>query len=198
MIEAKARKDAEEMMDKKDAEEKEKADAAKADAAAQLAGTTAESMIALQAKIKELEAQIPRTVTDADYGAMLAVQARADSFYQQHGLQARRPMNGETVPAFRRALARELQKHSARWKDTDLLKLDDSAFGVVEEQIYADSAIAAANPQDLPEGTLRPVTKRLPSGHTVTEFYGTPAAWMSKFAGPVRQSVKKFMTGSAA
>lgn len=191
----KARKDAEEeMADKDEAEEAKK----KADAAATLSGTTAETVLIMQKKIAELTALVPRAVTDQDYTALLEAQARADSVYSQHGLQAPRALNGETVPAYRKRLARGLQAHSERWKTTDLLKLDDAAFGVVEEQIYADSVAMALHPADLADGTLRPFVRKLESGHTVTEFRGSPGAWMNKFAGPVRQSVKKFLTGPSA
>jgi 8-oxo-dGTP pyrophosphatase MutT (NUDIX family) len=187
----KARRDAEEEImaedkRKKDAEEKEKMDAA-----ANLSGATAEAVAAMQAKLAELQAMVPRAVSDADYGALLDAQARADSVYAQHGLQAPRALNGETVVAYRKRLARGLQAHSPRWKDIDLLKFDDAAFGIAEEQVYADSAAAAANPADLPEGQLRAIT-RTQGGHTITEYRGSTSAWMAKFAGPVRHSVKRF------
>lgn len=194
----KDRADAEEEMmaaDKKRHDEEEKA---KADAAASLAGVTAESVKAMQKQIADLTALVPKAVTDTDYAALLDAQSRADSVYMQHGLQAPRALNGESVLAYRKRLARGLQAHSDRWKTQDLLKLDDGAFVVVEEQIFADSVVAAANPADLADGVLRPIVRKLDSGHTVTEFRGSPSAWMSKFAGPVRQSVKRFMTPGAS
>jgi hypothetical protein len=198
-----ARKDAEKRDDdvrrKKDDDDDVKK---KADAAANLAGTTAEQVLAMQksftAKIAELTAMIPPQTTDENFNSLIDAQARADGFYSQHGLQAPRPLNGETVIGYRRRALRGLQQHSLRWKDTDLLKLDDTTFGVIEEQVYADSVIAANNPVDLADGVLRPIVRRLASGHTVTEYRGSPRAWMDKFAGPVRQYVKKFTDRGAA
>lgn len=124
---------------------------------------------------------------------LLETQARADAVYMQHGLQAPRAIAGERVGAYRKRLLRQFQRFSPAWKSVDLSRIADrGTLDVAEAAIYADAIQEAQHPTDIPVGTLRPVVRKLETGHTVTEFYGSPSAWMSKFSGPVSQRVKRF------
>jgi hypothetical protein len=194
----KARKDAEEAEEKE--REAKKADDAKkkADAAAALSGVTAERLAEINAKLAQLDGKLADVPAETRT-KLLEAQARADSVYAQFGLEAPRAMAGENLAEYRRRLARGLQKHSARWKDADLARMDDVTFEQVDDMIRADAAAAAANPSDLQPGELRILSRTLPSGHRIHEFRGNPDAWMAQFSGPVRQYVKKFVTpGSTA
>lgn len=115
-------------------------------------------------RIARVEAALPKALDDADHAKFADAQARADSIYQAFGKHAPGPLNGETIMAYMRRLLYPLQKYSARWKDANLVKLatDSAAFGVVQEQIYADATSAATHPSDLAEGEIRMVEKRHP------------------------------------
>lgn len=189
----KARKDAEDE-DKKKMDAKRKADEEeekkKADAAAQLSGATAEQLKALQDRFAALEQHVAKPMTDADYAAMTECQARYDSIYAQFGQQAARPLAGEVLAAYERRLARGLQPHSARFKDLNLSTMDQKTFDTISPMIRADALEVAKNPTDIPAGMLRPISRKLDSGHTVTEWRGQPRDWMDQFAGPVRKYAK--------
>lgn len=164
------------------AEEKKKADAAaeeekkKADAANGLAG--------IKADIKRVEALLPKQLSDADYAAMADAQARADTVFSAFGGSAPRPLDGETLPAYKRRLAVKLKDHSPIWKAVDLAAIADAvAFGVAETQIYADAMSAALNPVDLPADQLRSIVTTDSTGRKITTYAGRPSAWMSGFSG---------------
>lgn len=156
----------EEMAERIKAKEKEKADAdAKADSDAKDARD-------VKRMIADLDARIPKQLSDADYAAMADSQARADDVYSAFGKRAPRPLDGESNVAYRRRLATGLKGHSKTWKEIDLLALTDSALPIAEEQIYADAQTAALNPVDMEEGQLRPVVRRDETGRNVTTFHG--------------------------
>ena len=87
-------------------------------------------------------------MTDADYAAMADSQVRANRLYLMHGAQgAPRPLDGETLIAYRRRLATGLKEHSKAWKDIDLKVIaDDAAFSNIENTIYSDAEQAGLHP----------------------------------------------------
>ena len=141
----------------------------------------------LKAEIDRLKPMVlPRA--DADRAALSSAQARADAVYLMFGEQAPPAMSGETVPDYRRRLAKGLQKYSNSWKGVDLGSVafaDDAIFAPVETQVYNDAASAAKSAVDVAPGTLRMMERRA-DGHIIREYVGEPKAWMSQFAG-VRQ-----------
>jgi hypothetical protein len=177
---------------KKDAEEHERKDAARADAA--VSGLEAR-LSAQQVMIDKLLASAPREISDAERAKFADIQSRADEALAMHGKRAKEQMLGETVIAYRRRMANELKKYSARWKDFPLEGIRDDAFEAqIEAQIYADAEIAARNPTDIAEGDL--ICRPRPTGprqlHHINEYFGSPRAWMDPIAGPVRQYVRSF------
>jgi len=179
--EAKAKADAEAKA-KTDAEEKEKADAkAKADAA---------ELETLRKSVADVASKLPRQMTDADYAAMADSQVKADRVYLMHGGKAPRPLDGETLIAYRRRLATGLKQHSTAWKDIDLKVIaDDAAFANIENTIYSDAEQAGLHPADMGEDFLREIKSQDSTGRTISTFVGRPSAWMSQFAAPKRQLV---------
>lgn len=145
----------------------------------------------LRRELAGIKSKLPKQLNDADYAAFADAQARADAVYSAFGESAPRPLQGEGLLAYRRRLATKLKSHSAAWKEVDLgvVAVDDAAFSVAEKQIFADAMAAARNPASVPAGRLRPVTRKLASGHTVTEYMGSPSTWMNRFA-----SNKRFVT----
>lgn len=178
----KAKKDAEE----KEAKEKADADKAKADAAAGITD--------IRKAVADLAAKIqPRTPEDK--AKFADAQAQADSAYTMLGRQAPAPMDGETLPDYRRRLATALKVHSAAWKDVNLDGIaDDVAFNPIERQIYADAVAFAKRPAEDGSTTLRMVTRRADGGHTINEFYGPSSAWMDGFSGNRQRASGNFKT----
>jgi 8-oxo-dGTP pyrophosphatase MutT (NUDIX family) len=172
---AKAKKDAEEK------EEKEKADAAKAKADAE--GD-------VRKRIADVEARLPKQMTDADYQAMADAQSKADRICLMHGTRAPRPMDGENLLAYRRRLAGGLKEHSPAWKSIDLRVIaDDQAFSNVENTIYADAETAGLNPVAPSEDYLREIVEQDVTGRRISKFVGRPSAWMNQFSAPRRRLV---------
>jgi 8-oxo-dGTP pyrophosphatase MutT (NUDIX family) len=140
---------------------------------------------AMQRDMEALKSRMPKPLTDADFHALAEAQERADAVYGAFGanIRAPRPMDGETLPGYRRRLAAGLQKHSPRWKEIDLYAINDAALVNVEQDVYNDAMAVARNPADLGEGELRSHRRILESGHTSVDFYGKPSAWMNEYAG---------------
>ena len=183
----KARKDEEDEKVKKDAEEKERADSV----------SNLAKMVKDQAEtIKSLTALVRQPIADTDRAALSQVQARADEVQIQLGKRAPQPLVGESPVAYRRRMADDLKQYSDRFKDERLDSLPDSLFAKLEDQIYADAATYARNPNDLKSGQMREITKRTPSGHIVTEFQGSGAHFVQQFSRTARR-VKSFRTGNA-
>ena len=191
----KARRDSEEEEDKKkekakaDAaeEEKKKADAAKEDAA-RADSSSAAVIEGLKGQIAELASRIPKQRTDDDYAAMIKVQARADEIFVAHGLRAPQPLPNETELPYRLRCADSLKKHSTKYAKMNLglLSTDAEAFGLVENEIYADAMLRAREPNDIPAGRIRSVTKSV-NGHQITEFFGSDTHFVKGMTRPARK-----------
>jgi ADP-ribose pyrophosphatase YjhB (NUDIX family) len=163
---------------KADAEEKEREEKARADAEE------------TRKKIADLESRLPKQLSDADYAAMANAQSKADSVYSAFGDSAPRPLNGEDLLAYRKRLATKVKSHSAQWKDVDISALPAEVFTIAEDKIYADAMDAAIHPVDLPAGGLREIVKQDPAGRKMSEFIGSPGAWMNDFKTPRLRQVR--------
>jgi hypothetical protein len=119
---------------------------------------------------------------------MMESQAHADEAYSAFGDRAPIPLRGETTDGYRLRTATHLKQHSKAWKGVDLAKLigNADAFDVAEKQIYADAALAAANPTDLQPGHLREILKRGPGGRQISEFVG-PNTFIRAMTRPARR-----------
>lgn len=175
----KRRHDAEAAEKKADDDAKKKADAAAA------AGNVT------KADLDRITAMIPKAVTDADYKAMADAQAELDEVFSALGDSAPRPLAGETVPAYQLRALEKLKANSPTWKGVDLAKIaaDSAAFEIAKKQVYADSIAASRDPGSLPDGQMRPITRKLPSGHVETTWAGRPGTWMRRLARPVQAVV---------
>jgi 8-oxo-dGTP pyrophosphatase MutT (NUDIX family) len=162
-----------------DEDEEEEKDEKKADA------RTDSSM---QRRLDELERMVkPRT--DADEAALADAQTRADSAYMMMGGAAPRPLDGESVLAYRRRLLRPHQTKSGSWKEVDLARADSQVLEIAEKQIYADSIAASSSPSSVPEGQLIMRRKADETGRVHVTWGGQPRAWLSQFAPPTRRVV---------
>lgn len=162
--------------DDDDEEEEAKKDAAKADAVGDLRRQVAAqaAMMAKQAAmIERLETQI-RPRTEEEHDAFAAAQAKADTAFMAFGKRAPRPMEGEMLLRYRKRLATVLKPYSPMWRDPQIKfsELPDATFNVAETQVYADAIAAAASPNDLAEGELRPIVRKDHAGREITTFVG--------------------------
>lgn len=163
--------------DAEDKAEKDKADAAEDEKRKADAQKIADASVApIAARIADVEKRLPMSMTDADHAAMADAQARADDIYGQFGERAPRPLDGETVPAYRLRALTKMKPHSKAWKDVDLAPIaaDLKVLEIAEGQIYADAMTAANHPTDIAPGQLleRVVTDRT-TGHRTITFVGS-------------------------
>ncbi len=166
--EAKERADAE----AKEAEEKAKADAARADS------------VNLQV-LREQMAALTRPLSSADREALAQAQSRADGLAQMFGKEVSAPLFGESPIAYRKRLAAMFQPYSAKFKEAKLDSFDGAAFDLIEEKIYADAVEAARTPDHAPQGSLIPVTRKDSAGREITSYpSGDPLVWMAPFMLP--------------
>ena len=127
----------------------------------------------------------------AEQEAKADIQARADQAYAQFGQQARAPMSGENALNYRKRLMKDLQSHSATYKDVDIAAMNDPALvAIAERQIYADAVQSANNPVNIQKGTLLPRVRKDEAGRRITEYHGDMNTWLSAFKSPGQQLVK--------
>lgn len=196
-VAADKRKDSEKEEERKDSEKEDEMakdskkeddcadDAGKAaDAAKAAADATNVEVDKLRRELADLRAAMPKGISDADLNSFSDAQSRCDAVAQMFGENAPRNMNGESVLQYRRRLVEKYKAHSAAWSKVDLraISVDQAAFDAAESQIYADAAKAARLPTSVPAGRLRPVVSKSPTGHTVTDWLGSPSSWMNRHA----------------
>jgi hypothetical protein len=129
---------------------------------------------------------------DGDNVAPFAdAQQVAERAYSAWGFRAPGPLHSERLDDYRARLLRNMLKHSKTFArcDLDIIRRDPVAFNEVERVVYADSIAASSSPDSVAPGTLRTVTRRLPSGHIENTFIGSPS-------GFVRPVSNKAVSGS--
>ena len=173
---AKAKADAEE-------EERKKADAMRHDSAAMIAKAVQDALKA-------------RERPESDAAAIADEQARADAVHAAFGTRAPRPLDGETTADYQIRMARGFQRHSKRWKDTNLGVLDAATRTVVVGDIYNDAVVASKSDEHIPAGQLVPFRRTNESGHQITEFRGRDTVF-KQFSAPV-MAVTTFKTEKRA
>lgn len=124
----------------------------------------------------------------AEMSEMRQSQARADQVHMALGNRAPAPLSGERPLAYRRRLARGLQRYSSEFKRVNLEELPaGEAFDAIETRVYADALEAARRPEVIP-GVLREIRKRDFTGREIIEFVGDDT-----FIGLMRPNAKRVM-----
>lgn len=142
---------------------------------------------AQDAEIASLKSQIAALTTRFtpvsadDRNALASAQSRADGVAGLFGTRASPPIPGEAPIEYRRRLANDFKKHSARYKDKNLGSLDGDMLGLVEEQIYADAASAARSDSRATAGALIPIREPDETGRMITRWTGDSMAWRQVF-----------------
>ncbi len=139
---------------------------------------------------------------DANSAAIMAdVQARADTAMNLHGKRAPKPLDGETVMAYRLRMLKPLQRFSKEFANARLdlvAKADPDAFGAIEARVYADSEAEANNPTRFEDDRIQTIEKRNPdTGNIYREFRG-PRTFVTDISPPVKSYVTKIHTPSNA
>jgi hypothetical protein len=102
------------------------------------------------------------------------LQARADVAYRSWNESCPPPMSGEGVLDYALRIHRPLQKHSKKFKTTELLALarDPSTLNTICDSIRADAVEASMSPVGMPEFQHRMIEEMLPTGHISRRFVG--------------------------
>ena len=146
-------------------------------------------LAALQKQVAELQKSMPKQRSSDEYDALAAAQFKAEKHYSAFGdsLAKCRPMDGESVLAYRKRMAKGLQKHSAKWGKVNIAAADASLLDIIEEGIYADSMSAAMQPVTSDGGFPRAIVTN-EGGRTRTEYVGgTPLSVFAPFRMTPRQ-----------
>ena len=118
-------------------------------------------------------------------------QAKADSVYSAFGKSASRPLQGESLMAYRKRMLRGLQAHSDEMKNVNINKIADEAMlQIVEKRVYADALAASRGTGAIAKGQLIALHKKDQAGRTITEYRGDMEAWLGDFKLPTHRVVK--------
>jgi len=128
---------------------------------------------------------------DDEEAAYADCQAKADSVYSAFGKSASRPLQGESLMAYRKRMVRGLQAHSDEMKNVNINAIKDEAMlSVVEKRVYADAVAASRGTGAIAKGQLIEIHKKDRAGRTITEFRGDMEAWLGEFKLPASRVVK--------
>ena len=128
---------------------------------------------------------------DEDEAAYADCQAKADSVYSAFGKSASRPLQGESLMAYRKRMVRGLQAHSDEMKNVNINAIKDEAMlSIVEKRVYADAVVASRGTGAIGKGQLIELHKTDRAGRTITEFRGDMEAWLGEFKLPASRVVK--------
>ncbi len=125
--------------------------------------------------------RLSRQPTLEERNQIAAARVRADALYARLGRATPDILPGELPAAYRKRLAAGLQDCSPQLRRTNMDAVPDAALGAIEDRIYQDALEASRQPTANPTGALRPHTYQDTTGHTVTEYFGDPMAWMAPF-----------------
>ena len=197
-----ARKDAEE-------EERKKADKARADAdeeakkadAARIADAArgTDVIAQMRAEIDALKSLVPPSVTPDLRQRMVAHQRQADRVASAFGDAAGAPVfsHGETEAEYTVRLLKPYLKFSKKWKEEDLVGINDSALAKIEAEVYADAIAESVRPTQFQRGHLIPITNTDAANRRITHYVGDPNACWDQFNPTVRH-VRRILTPGAS
>ena len=126
---------------------------------------------AVEKELAEFKAKA-KEPSEGESKEFAAAQKKADTVEQAYGDSARRPMRGESVMDYRKDLLKKHQVRSEKYKSVNIDSITDANhLAIVEDEIYADSLLAAASVDGLTDGTMiKSVVTR--GGREITEYKG--------------------------
>jgi hypothetical protein len=113
-----------------------------------------------------------------------------DKVFRPRGTRAPEFLDKEPIDHYRKRLMTKAAPFVAA--DLQEVKTDHlygSALDHYEQRYFESAAAEATRPTNIPEGTLKQVTKYDATGRPFYEFYGSPRTWIDNFAPPKRQLV---------
>lgn len=154
----------------------------------------------LRSRLDALDKRLPVMLSDDDFRQLTDIQSRADQVLVLFGKSAPRALHGESPIDYRVRLLNMLKEHSPTFKGVSLEKVaaaDSTALAPIEDTIMADAQRVGTSPTTVPEGELRCISRRMPSGHMMNEYVGQPRSWMNQFAGATQRTVTRFNQNDA-
>lgn len=116
-------------------------------------------------------------------------QAKCDSVLSAFGKSASRPLQGESLMAYRKRLLRGLQAYSDSYKDINLASIKDAKLlDLAEKQIINDAMTAAKTSSHVSSDQLIAIQSRDASGRTITKYRGSMSAWLDDFKVPPQRA----------
>jgi hypothetical protein len=110
-----------------------------------------------------------------------------DKVFRPRGTRAPEFLDKEPIDHYKKRLMTKAAPFVA--SDLQEVKVDHlygSALNHYEQRYLESAAAEAARPTNVPEGSLKQVTKYDQSGRPYYEFFGSPSAWMNDFSGEKR------------
>ena len=148
-------------------------------------------LAALQKQIAEMQKRLPAEVPADQKGMFVTAQANWERVAEAFGDgSVRRPLNGETLPDYNRALMNNYKTHSKPWAGVNLYEVPDEVLNVVIDQVHAD-ALAAAKSPTIEPGKLTMRQRRDAAGRLFNEFHGDIGVMLDLSRNP-RQYVTGF------
>lgn len=118
-------------------------------------------------------------------------QAKCDSVLSNFGKSASRPLQGESVMAYRKRLLRGLQAYSDSYKDVNLNAIKDGKLlEIAEKTIFSDALAASRASIGVPSGQLIELHEKDRAGRTITKFKGSMSAWLDDFKVPALRATQ--------
>ncbi len=140
---------------------------------------------ALRETIAELDHLIHKVRTPrapAELDALAAIQSRADSVAAKFGEAGPRPVQGETLRAFRLRTLENLQHHSPEFTDFDLSRADGAMLDLAEDEIFKAAERVAESGTET-SAPLVEVEETNALGQRITKRYGDWLAAYGPFLG---------------
>ena len=146
---------------------------------------------ALADELASVKAAMPREISDDERDELSSAEAKADSVYMQFGKKAPRPVTNESPMGYRRRVAKDLQKHSPRWKGVPLDGMPAEAFANIEDEIRKDALTAAKSHDDVPAGHISYVSVTNPdTGLRSRNPRGNIESWLGRYKNSPNKAVQ--------
>jgi hypothetical protein len=107
-----------------------------------------------------------------------------DKVFRPRGTRAPEFLDKEPIDHYRKRLMTKAAPFVAA--DLQEVKTDHlygSALDHYEQRYFESAAAEAARPTNIPDGTLKQVTKYDQAGRPYYEYFGSPSTWMNDFSG---------------
>ena len=142
-----------------------------------------------EVKVDEMR-EVEAAKNDEDMAKYADVQSRFDSVLSGFGKSASRPLQGESLMAYRKRCLKGLQGNSETYKDVQISAINDALLlDIAEKHIIADSMAAARSCAGIAPGQLLELTEIDGAGRRIKKFKGAMSSWLNEFKRPSERVV---------